>query len=225
MKQGVLFEDFVAAQARKKSRSYEEFVDKFKPKLTTDDCYTPPAVYGAVLDWARKNIDIEGCRIVRPFYQGGDFENEIYEKNDVVIDNPPFSIITKIVRFYVANNIRFFMFAPHLTVFQAGRFCTSILCCVDIVYENGARVKTDFVTNMLGDIAFMTCPELLKAITDAQNREAASLPKYEYPSNVVSAARLGKIVSVPFVARRDQVRFVSKLDSQKKTKSIFGGGI
>ena len=26
-----------------KNETYEEFVDKFKPKLTTDDCYTPPA--------------------------------------------------------------------------------------------------------------------------------------------------------------------------------------
>ena len=25
-----------------KNETYEEFVDKFKPKLTTDDCYTPP---------------------------------------------------------------------------------------------------------------------------------------------------------------------------------------
>lgn len=24
-----------------KSKNYEEFVDKFKPKKTTDDCYTP----------------------------------------------------------------------------------------------------------------------------------------------------------------------------------------
>ena len=34
-----------------KSQSYDEFVDKFKPKLTTDDCYTPPIVYEAVLKW------------------------------------------------------------------------------------------------------------------------------------------------------------------------------
>lgn len=27
---------------------YEAFVDKFKPKLTTDDCYTPPEVYEVV---------------------------------------------------------------------------------------------------------------------------------------------------------------------------------
>ena len=40
-----------------KSQSYDEFVDKFKPKLTTDDCYTPPLVYEAVLKWCRDNKD------------------------------------------------------------------------------------------------------------------------------------------------------------------------
>ena len=28
---------------------YEGFTEKFKPKKTTDDCYTPPAVYDALL--------------------------------------------------------------------------------------------------------------------------------------------------------------------------------
>ena len=27
------------------NESYEDFVEKFKPKKTTDDCYTPPGVY------------------------------------------------------------------------------------------------------------------------------------------------------------------------------------
>lgn len=27
---------------------YEGFVEKFKPKKTTDDCYTPPEIYEAV---------------------------------------------------------------------------------------------------------------------------------------------------------------------------------
>lgn len=33
-----------------KGETYTEFVDKFKPKLTTDDCYTPTEIYygGAV---------------------------------------------------------------------------------------------------------------------------------------------------------------------------------
>lgn len=34
--------------------SYEEFIEKFKPKKTTDDCYTPPSVYAVIRDWACK---------------------------------------------------------------------------------------------------------------------------------------------------------------------------
>lgn len=40
-----------------KSNIYEEFVDKFKPKKTTDDCYTPGAIYEVVKDWAIKEMD------------------------------------------------------------------------------------------------------------------------------------------------------------------------
>ena len=29
---------------------YQAFVDKFKPKKTTDDCYTPENIYKVVLD-------------------------------------------------------------------------------------------------------------------------------------------------------------------------------
>ena len=46
----------VAKNASKKSlfTDYEGFVDKFKPKKTTDDCYTPAEVYGAVLNYVKK---------------------------------------------------------------------------------------------------------------------------------------------------------------------------
>ena len=32
---------------------YEGFPDKFNPKQTTDDCYTPRAIYEAVLGWLK----------------------------------------------------------------------------------------------------------------------------------------------------------------------------
>ena len=35
-----------------KGETYEQFVEKFKPRKTTDDCYTPPLVYEAVKGWA-----------------------------------------------------------------------------------------------------------------------------------------------------------------------------
>lgn len=31
-----------------KGETYEQFVEKFKPKKTTDDCYTPPLIYNPV---------------------------------------------------------------------------------------------------------------------------------------------------------------------------------
>lgn len=36
------------------NETYEEFVEKFKPKKTTDDCYTPPEVYKLIKDWVVK---------------------------------------------------------------------------------------------------------------------------------------------------------------------------
>ena len=47
---------------------YEGFVEKFKPKKTTDDCYTPPHIYEAVLQWVREQCpQIQDLRVVRPF--------------------------------------------------------------------------------------------------------------------------------------------------------------
>ena len=58
---------------------YDGFIEKFKPKKTTDDCYTPPAVYDAVLSYVDRHIcPLEGHHIVRPFFPGGDYEGYGY---------------------------------------------------------------------------------------------------------------------------------------------------
>ena len=38
-----------------KNETYEEFVEKFKPKKTTDDCYTPPEIIVQKLGTEEKN--------------------------------------------------------------------------------------------------------------------------------------------------------------------------
>ena len=48
-----------------KFNDYAGFVEKFKPKKTTDDCYTPPAVYEAVKDWACRRYGIDPACTVR----------------------------------------------------------------------------------------------------------------------------------------------------------------
>lgn len=47
---------------------YGAFVEKFNPKKTTDDCYTPPQVYEAVRDWACGEYGIDPSKVVRPYY-------------------------------------------------------------------------------------------------------------------------------------------------------------
>ena len=62
---------------------YGAFVEKFKPKKTTDDCYTPPAVYETIKDWACREYDIDPSKVVRPFYPGGDYESFDYSDGKV----------------------------------------------------------------------------------------------------------------------------------------------
>ena len=214
---------------------YQEFVDKFKPKKTTDDCYTPPLIYDTIRDWACKKYAIDPACIVRPFYPGGDYENFEYPDGCVVLDNPPFSILSKICAFYLDRGIRFFLFAPSLTAFSGRSVAmrmNHIICDADITYENGAVVRTAFVTSFGGDIIAQTAPDLRKAIEAALEKLKAEtrreIPKYEYPDYVLTAAMLQKYskYGVELTVRRGDCTLISRLDSQKDCgKSIFGGGL
>lgn len=65
---------------------YQAFVDKFKPKLTTDDCYTPQIVYDAIADWTAKTYGLDKSTFVRPFYPGGDYQHFKYPDGCIVVD-------------------------------------------------------------------------------------------------------------------------------------------
>lgn len=104
-----------------KFNDYAGFVDKFKPKKTTDDCMTPPAVYGAVKAYACQRFGIDPDVVVRPFWPGADYTQVDYTGR-VVIDNPPFSVLSQICRFYLDQGIPFFSLrpVPHLSVRAVG---------------------------------------------------------------------------------------------------------
>ena len=221
--------------ALESNAEYEAFVDKFKPKLTTDDCYTPPEVYEVVKNWACAKYGIDPAKIVRPFYPGGDYESFDYSGGAVVVDNPPFSILSKICAFYLDRGIPFFLFAPSLTAFGSRSVVmrmNHIICDADIVYENGAVVRTSFVTSYGGDIVAQTAPELGRQVQEAVYRLKAektrTLPKYDYPDNVVTAAMLQRYskYGIDFKVRRDECTAIAKLDAQAEArKAIFGGGL
>ena len=112
--------DFENLESRmgEKDEKYNEFVDKFKVKHTTDDCFTPPAVYDVVKKWVAEQYQHKG-EIVRPFYPGGDYKSYDYPQGCLVLDNPPFSLMADIVKFYIEKKIDFFLFANHLTLFNS----------------------------------------------------------------------------------------------------------
>lgn len=219
-----------AQEETEESREYREFVEKFKPKLTTDDCYTPENIYACVRDWALRHYRLENAEVLRPFYPGGDYQNAEYPAGCVVIDNPPFSILSEICRFYSERDIPYFLFAPALTLFStASGSCNYLPTGVSVTYHNGAVVNTSFVTN-LGGWKIETAPDLyqaVKAADDANRKEqSAELPGYVYPMEVLTSAvfRLAKYGQALRV-QAEEVLFVRALDCQRaKKKTIYGSG-
>lgn len=220
----------ISMMEAEETAEYKAFVEKFKPKKTTDDCYTPQNVYEAVRDWAVQEYGLEGREIVRPFWPGGDYEHYEYPSGCVVIDNPPFSILSKICRFYDARGIDYFLFAPSLTLFNINRGqCNYVVADADITYENGANVRTGFVTSM-GEYKVelsSALHRLVKAANDANTKAENQLPVYVYPHNVINAAQLQKIVcrGIDLRIRPEDATFINKMDAQRaEGKAIYGAG-
>lgn len=213
-----------------KLTDYDGFVEKFKPKLTTDDCYTPPQIYEIIKNWAVKKYGLQGRTILRPFKPGGDYESEEYPKGCVVIDNPPFSILRKIKDFYIANHVDFVLFAPTLTLFSStDNVVNYVVADARIKYHNGAVVNTSLVTN-LGDNLIETAPDLRRRIMETQKKSGTKLKqliKYEYPENVAYTARINMCVRhrKTFTLKRSEAWHIKTLDAQATTKKgIYGGG-
>ena len=211
---------------------YNDFLNKFEQPKTTDDCYTPDIVYDAVADWVSVEYGCKREKMVRPFYPGGDYQKEKYADGCVVVDNPPFSILSEIRNWYQDRGIKYFLFAPALSCIggNSAKDC-AIATQNQITYENKACVPTAFVTNLEDDYVFMTAPDLRKAVQDAADEYAKKfanpMPKYSYPSYVVTAAQggyLSKYGQDLKIKRQDAV-MIRALDMQKEQdKAIYGGG-
>lgn len=215
-------------EAAEGEAEYKDFVDKFEAKHTTDDCYTPDGVYDVLAGWVASRWGLDRADFVRPFFPGGDYQHHFYPGGCVVVDNPPFSILAEIRRFFIEKGIKYFLFAPQLTIFSASIPDCKIPLSVDIEYKNGARISTGFVTN-IPDLEIAVYPDLLqtleRAIVDA--REAPK-PEYRYPVEVLTASaceamgRRGMVLEIP----HDGAKRIAGLEAQKSEgKAVFGGGM
>lgn len=226
------FEERIAAgEMREEDEEYQAFLAKFQDAKTTDDCYTPPNIYEAVVSFVVKTYGVKEKDFVRPFYPNGDYQNENYPHDCVVVDNPPFSILAEIISFFEKNKIKYFLFAPTLTLFSSSS-STALSIAASVRYENGANVNTSFLTNLEPrNIRARSCPELYalmkKANEDNLRKQQKELPRYEYDKHVVTSTMVAQFsrYGIDFVVPRDESERIGGLDSQKKFgKGIFGSG-
>jgi hypothetical protein len=229
------FEERMAAgEISEEDEEYQEFLEKFKLKKTTDDCYTPAPVYEKVAQYVAETYGVSPASFLRPFYPGGDYQKEIYPKDCVVVDNPPFSIMSEILQFYKERGIRFFLFAPTLTLFSSSSSstCTALPCTLAVIYENGASVNTSFLTNLEpSSVRFRSAPKLQSMVQEGIDEFAKtlrkSLPKYSYPPHIITSTWVGILsrLGIEFSVPVNESEGISGLDSQKPSgKAIFGKG-
>lgn len=231
-----LFGQEVMRQRRKPSggsqnpivfNDYESFMAKFAEgnAKTTDDCYTPKDVYEAVVEYVGTICDMNGKIILRPFYPGGDYFNAYYPEDGIVIDNPPFSMFTKIVRFFTAQGIPFFLFGPGMTIASCCKYCTAVIVAEQITFENGAQIRCNFASNLYGDTMITTAPLLGDLLASCPSQKPRNpLPSFEYPEEVLSVsdmqtiARNGEVFSVS----RSEAVIIKDLDLHPKRGGLFG---
>lgn len=227
------FEERMAAgEISEEDEEYQEFLDKFKLKKTTDDCYTPAPVYDAVARYVEETYGVSRANFVRPFYPGGDYQKENYPCGCVVVDNPPFSIMAEILQFYHTKGVSFFLFAPTLTLFSSSSSCTALPCNLSVIYENGASVNTSFLTNLEDrSIRLKSAPRLQELVQGGIDEFAKTLrkqlPKYSYPQHIITSSWVGALsrLGIEFSVPVAESEGIGGLDSQKASgKAIYGKG-
>ena len=231
-----IFDEAVAPQRPRRTggsqnpivfHDYESFIKKFteKPK-TTDECWTPPDVYEAVVRFVGGLIDLGGRDILRPFYPGGDYERAEYPEGGVVIDNPPFSMFTRVCRFYSERGIPFFLFGPGMTIFSCLKYCSAVIVGEQITFSNGAKVRCNFATNLLGDTLVLASPRLSRMIGECPSQDVkVNLPHYRYPEEVVGVSTMQTIArgEEEFSIAKEGVAIIRTLDLHpKKGGGLFG---
>lgn len=114
-----------------------------------------------------------------------------------------------------------------MTLFNSNIDVTYIVVGGEITYENGAIVRTSFITNMFDDVKIIGDAELLEEFRKLNARKKANLPKYKYPKNITTVSEITYIIErgISLKINKSDTKHCRVLESQKKyKKSIFGSG-
>lgn len=186
-----------------------------------------------MLKYAVERYHLQGKHIVRPFIPGGDYQKYVYDKNDVVVDNPPFSMTTKIAKWYVDHNIPFFLFINGLYGVSLSRGlhgkATVIATNANVSFYNKGsekRIKLGFVTNLEPkNIVLRGDATLTSKLNGLVNKK--SFKRFRYPENFLKnndiLAALQRNVELKLTT--DNCLFEDNLDYHKAQRvAVFGGG-
>lgn len=166
--------------------------------------------------------------MVRPFYPGGDYEHEAYPAGCCVVDNPPFSILAQIVDFYIEKRIPFFLFCQSLTGASVNgpRPGVCLIPGLSIVYENGARIQTGFLTSLEGNNIVRIAPDLRRALAETTGYKNAN--SFIYPDEALTmrdVLYLGRWSEENLSLAASGAVYVRSLDSQvDQGTKLFSGG-
>lgn len=200
---------------------------------TADECYTSPEVYDTVLNYAIERYHLQGKHIVRPFIPGGDYQKYVYDKNDVVVDNPPFSMTTKITKWYIEHNIPFFLFingryGVSLSRGLHGKATVIATNANALFYHkpNNELIKMGFVTNLEPkDIVLRGDVSLTGKLNGLVKKKA--LNKFKYPKNVIRNSDVLTAINrgVELQLTTNDCLFEDRMDYHKKHKlsGVVGG--
>ena len=120
------------------------------------------------------------------------------------------------------KGIKYFLFAPALMCIRPNIDDTIICANSDVIYSNGAIVKTSFVTNAANrEFCLITAPELRKLLEAIFRKDrkiygkenTKKLKTYISPKNTFSSRDISLISRTEFMIRRTESRAVSKLGS------------
>ena len=206
--------------------TYEEFIQKFKAKKTTDECYTPKVIYEVIKDFVVSEYGVNADDFIRPFYPTGDYKRENYQ-GKIVVDNPPFSIMSEIIRFYAKYGIKYFLFCSCLTAPLRALYETRgkyLNIGASIIYENGAKVRTSFCTNLGDDDIFIKNYPKLKADIEKANengKKKKQITKLEHHENIITPALIIDIAVTDFEVKFNECEYFQS-EKIKNHKKIFG---
>lgn len=200
---------------------------------TNDECYTSPELYDTVLKYAVERYNLQDKHIVRPFVPSGNYQQYVYDKNDVVIDNPPFSMTTEITKWYINHDIPFFLFINGLYAVSLSRGlhgkATMIATNANVSFYHKPKnkvIKLGFVTNLepknivlRGDVA------LTNKLNSLTKKKA--LNKFKYPENLIKNSDILKAIrsGVELQLTTNNCLFEDNLDYNKEHKlnAVHGG--